>query len=109
MSALTPTIVTRAENMNENLELIDEDAVGILISENMKDCIITTETGEQVPGVRVYLGVLWENKRSPAIDYLFPEDLAWVDVPGIQEADEEEEVEGADFAPGEHTDLELDQ
>jgi len=75
---------------------LNKDAahVGIAVSEH----ILTVPDEKTQGGFRfqTLLGVVWDNKRSPAISYHDPSELSWLRVYGDDEFDDEIEDEVED-------------
>jgi hypothetical protein len=86
--------VTFENNVNENGELIDEDIIGFIFSEQMLQAIQQDPKSGQAQTVALpRIGVLWDHQRSPAVSYHDPAELYWLgfegDEPELDEDDEE--------------------
>ena len=89
-------IVTKADNVNEEGELIDSEAFGYLISEHMPQVTtLDAATGTIVTGVVPKVGVLWEHKRTPSPSYEDPETLHWLEIE--TDADDDDEITDTDL------------
>jgi hypothetical protein len=89
---MKPFIVTHAKNQNLS---------GIAISEH----VIPVPSDKAPLGfiVHSFIGVLWEDNRSPSPSYHEPSELVWLEVPGLTDDEEDDADETAADDEGEET------
>lgn len=84
-SVVTPIFVCRVDN---------EEETGVIVSEHIIPNVVTDKNGQQRVEQVALLGVCWDDKRSPAIDYVYPNQLEWIGIAGITDTEDDEETEG---------------